>query len=106
MHSYDVLPEGLAVIISLIPRVLATCTVGLIVNAYLPQVFHDDLLACEERVADGAVLAVAETMLVLEFLVAILTVPKDEMRLHDDLLAEFTINLIEVLEEIKRFIVD
>ena len=77
-------------------------TVYLFMYALLSQIFKNNLLSCEfVAVVGGAILSSRKAVGWDEFVAAVLALPVDEVGGHQDLIAEFLIDVLEILDEIK-----
>ena len=97
VHVPNVAPE---VVLRILLRI------GMLVDAFLAEVLHYDLLSGEHCVADSAVLTIPEAVSALEIIIARLTGPEKEVRRQFNPITEVVVDWRKVLEEVKRLIVD
>ena len=76
--------------------------VSLFVNAHLSQIFQHDLLASKTGLlVRRAVFSASEAVLLHVLFITVLAFPEDESWSHQDLFSEFSVELHEVLDEVK-----
>jgi hypothetical protein len=98
MGRLDVVPELLPVSIAI---------VGILINTYLSQILHQNLLSSEFTISTVhcAVFSSTEAVLIDVLIITIRAVPKDKVRCHENLGTEPPIDLHEVMDEVKSNII-
>jgi len=98
VDALDVVPEGFAVVL---------VAVEVLINAHLSQVLEQDVSAAQLGVVciHGAVGSVGEAVLALGLEVAFRACPGFVSWGHEDGIAEFLVDLCEVLQEIKSSVI-
>lgn len=77
--------------------------IDLFMYALLSQIFKNNLLSCElVAVVGGAILSSRKAVGRDEFVTAVLALPVDEVGGHQDLIAKFLVDVLEILDEIKN----